>query len=155
VGAVEIVRWTEVGLPDDVEDLTAEAAAAGYAWAAGFGADWRARPFVDQGEALYLARQHGALLAMAVLSADPFVDDRETGRLRYIYVREAARRQGLAERFVSLCLERARGRWQRLRLHTDNPRAAALYERRGFRRSADDPRATHVLDGPAMIRAES
>ena len=142
----EIVRWTEPGLPDDVEALIADAAAEGIVWAADFPADWRARPFLEECEALFLARDGGALLAMAVLSADPFVGDGETGRLRYIYVREAARRRGLAERFVTLCLERARGRWRRLRLHTDNPRAAALYERYGFRPSGEDPCATHVLD---------
>ena len=146
----DIVRWTGRALPDGVEALCRDAAAEGYAWAADFPADWRRRPFLEEGEALYLARDGGAsndgsLAAMAVLSADPFVDDPETGRLRYIYVRGSARRQGLAERFVRLCLERARGRWQRLRLHTDSPRAAALYERHGFRPSDADPRATHVL----------
>lgn len=141
-----IVRWAEPALPDGVEALIADATAEGFAWAAGFPADWRARPFLEEGEALFLARDGGALAAMAVLSADPFVANGETGRLRYIYVRGAARRRGLAERLVILCLERARGRWGRLRLHTDNPNAAALYERHGFRPSGEDPRATHVLD---------
>jgi GNAT superfamily N-acetyltransferase len=146
---VEILRWSERALPADIEPLCAEAAAAGYAWSADFPADWGRRPFLDEGEALFLAREDGELLAMAVLSADPFVADDRTGRLRYIFVREAARRRGLAERFVRLCLERARPRWRRLRLHTDNPRAAALYERHGFRPSAVDPRATHVLEMPS------
>jgi hypothetical protein len=63
----------------------------GHAWAANFHAAWRARPFIGEGEALFLAwdgkpRDGKRLLAMAAISADPFVDDATTGRLRFIYM---------------------------------------------------------------------
>jgi ribosomal protein S18 acetylase RimI-like enzyme len=82
---------------------------------------------------------------MAVISADPFVDDATTGRLRFIYIRETARRQGLADRLVRDCLALASGRWRTLRLHTDNVVAARLYERYGFQPFASDPHATHTM----------
>ena len=143
---IEIVRWTRPELPAGLDALVAEAVADGHAWAGDFPPEWARRPLTGEGEALLIARADAEPLAMAVLSADIFLADGETGRLRYIYVRESARRRGLAERFVRECLSRAEGRWRRLRLHTDNPRAAALYERHGFRPSGDDPRATHVRD---------
>jgi ribosomal protein S18 acetylase RimI-like enzyme len=143
-GEPEIVRWTDDALPADVEALVAEAVAEGYDWIGTLPDDWRARPFRDAGEALFLAREGQDLLAMAVISRDPFVADAVTGRLRYIYVRATARRRGLAERFVRACLDRAEGRWRRLRLHTSNSGAAALYARYGFRPDGADPRSTHV-----------
>ena len=144
--AIEIFAWVEAELPPDLDALLAEADATGHDWSTGFLPAWRERPFTEAGEALFLAREDDALLAMAVISADPFVADDATGRLRYIYVREAARRRGLAERLVRHCLARADGRWTRLRLHTDNPLAARLYARYGFRPAPNEPRATHVLD---------
>src|SRR5271169_3789953 len=75
----------------------------------------------------------------------PVVDDPTTGRLRFIYVRQTARRRGIADRMVGDCLALARGRWRTLRLHTDNAFAARLYERHGFQPSASNPRATHTM----------
>lgn len=147
---IEITRWTEPELPAAIEALVREATAEGHDWAADMPPVWRSEPFTGEGEALFLASEDGALLAMAVISADPFVADSRTGRLRFIYVASAARRRGIAEKLVTRCLELARGRWDRLRLHTENAVAAALYKRHGFRPATDEPRATHVLD----LRAE-
>ena len=117
----------------------------GHAWAADFHATWRSRPFTGKGEALFFASEGGHLLAMAAISADPFVSDAVTGRLRFIYVRQTARRRGIADRLVAKCLARGGGRWRRVRLHTDNPAAARLYMRHGFQPSEADPSATHVM----------
>jgi ribosomal protein S18 acetylase RimI-like enzyme len=40
----------------------------------------------------------------------------------------------------------ARGRFDRLQLRTQNPAAAALYERLGFQRRDDIPDSTHLRD---------
>ena len=146
----EVTRWSEPELPACLDILVSEAVSSGHAWASNFHAAWQARPFLGEGEALFLAwdgkpRDGKRLLAMAVISADPFVDDAATGRLRFIYIRQTARRQGIADRLVGDCLALATGRWRTLRLHTDNAVAARLYERYGFRPSGSDPRATHIM----------
>jgi GNAT superfamily N-acetyltransferase len=146
----EVTRWTEPELPACLDVLVSEAVRSGHAWAANFHAAWQARPFTGEGEALFLAwvgkpRDAKRLLAMAAISADPFLDDAATGRLRFIYVRQTARRQGIADRLVGDCLALARGRWRTLRLHTDNAVAARLYARYGFQQSGADPRATHIM----------
>ena len=146
----EVTRWSEPELPACLDILVSEAVSSGHAWASNFHAAWQARPFLGEGEALFLAwdgkpRDGKRLLAMAVISADPFVDDAATGRLRFIYIRQTARRQGIADRLVGDCLALATGRWRTLRLHTDNAVAARLYERYGFRPSGSDPRGTHPM----------
>jgi hypothetical protein len=142
---MDLIRWTGSGLPAGIDELLSEALQSGETWISTFESDWHARPFLEDGEALFLALKAQAPLAMAVLSADPFVDDPTVGRLRYIYVRKAARRHGIGEMLLGACLARARGYWRILRLHTENAVAARMYERRGFRPFAGDDRATHVL----------
>ena len=141
----EVTRWSEPELPPCLDKLVSEAVSSGHAWASEFQATWMSRPFTDEGEALLLASEGNRLLPMAAITADPFVDDPTTGRLRFIYVRQTARRRGIADRMVGDCLALARGRWRTLRLHTDNAFAARLYERHGFHRSGSDPRATHTM----------
>jgi GNAT superfamily N-acetyltransferase len=142
---LEVTRWSESEMPACLDILLSEAVRSGHAWASNFHAAWRSRPFISEGEALFLAWGGKRLLAMAAISADPFVDDATTGRLRFIYVRQTARRQGIADRLVGDCLALARGRWRTLRLHTDNAVAARLYERYGFQPSGSDPHATHTM----------
>jgi GNAT superfamily N-acetyltransferase len=147
---LEVTRWSEPDLPACLDILVSEAVRSGHAWASNFHAAWQSRPFTGEGEALFLVwdgkpRDGKRLLAMAVISADPFVNDATTGRLRFIYVRQTARRQGIADRLVGDCLALATGRWRTLRLHTDNAVAARLYERYGFQPSGSDPRATHIM----------
>ena len=146
VGDLTLVRWRDPALPPGLTALIAEAEAAGIGWIADFAPEWRRRPFLDAGEALFLAFDGERPVAMAVLSLDPHTADRETGRLRYIFVGAAARGRGLLRRFVDLCLARGRGRWRRLRLHTDNLTAARVYEGYGFAATATELRSTHVLE---------
>lgn len=123
----------------------AEAVTTGYVWASTFDHEWTTRPFVGDGEGLFLALVDDDPVAMAAISIDPFTLDRDTGRLRYIYVRDGFRRRGIAEHLLRACLASGRDRWLRLRLHTDNDAAARLYESYGFARSTADAHATHIL----------
>lgn len=67
------------------------------------------------------------------------------GRVRHLYVLAAYRRLGAGRQLVEQVLDAARGRFERLRLSTQNPAAARLYERLGFeRRAAADH--THLLE---------
>lgn len=140
----EVIRWGNATLPEGLPRLLAEAAATGVAWMADFTADWHRGPFLDAGEGLFLVRLDDQPVAMAVISADPHVPDTDTGRLRYIYVAHAMRGRGLLRVLVDACLDRAASRWRRLRLHTDNPVAARIYESYGFVAVRDEVRSTHV-----------
>jgi GNAT superfamily N-acetyltransferase len=140
-----VTRWSESDLAAGVDILVAEAVHSGHAWASNFHPAWRSRPFTGEGEALFLAWDGKRFLAMAAISADRFVNDATTGRLRFIYVRQTARRQGIADRLVGDCLALATERWRTLRLHTDHAVAARLYERYGFEPSGSDPYATHAM----------
>ncbi len=106
--------------------------------------EWNAQPFLADGEGLFLAFAAGHLVATAAIRADPYTGDHTTGHICYIYVRHVARRRGLAEHLLRVCLARGRDRWRVLRLHTDNPVAARLYEAYGFAPSRTERRATHV-----------
>lgn len=145
VAGVGFLQWRDPTLPAAVAALMQEAVATGHLWAATFDHEWTTRPFVGDGEGLFLALADQDPVAMAVVSADPFTSDRDTGRLRYIYVRHDFRRRGIAEHLLRACLARGRDRWRHLRLQTDNDAAARLYESYGFVRSTGDARATHRL----------
>jgi len=71
---------------------------------------------------------------------------RGIGRVRHLYVLSAYRRLGIGEQLVEEIIGAARGWFDRLRLRTGNPKAARLYERMGFRPSADVAHCTHVMD---------
>jgi ribosomal protein S18 acetylase RimI-like enzyme len=144
-----IADWTDPVLPASLGVLAAEAVAAGYTWMGGFATSWAERPFLERGEGLFLAMEGDRVLAMAVISRDPYVADQRTGRLRFIYVIESARRRGIAEALVRACLERGAGHWPVITLHTDNPKAAALYARYGFEEIAGGVRSTHQRVGDA------
>ena len=70
---------------------------------------------------------------MGGLSIDPYLDDDSAARLRHVYVRSEYRRRGLAVTIVDRCLAQAgtAGSFNRVRLRTFNPAAAALYEALG------------------------
>ena len=59
-----------------------------------------------------------------------------SGRVRHLTCCSASRRLGVGEQLVARVIDAARGRFGRLRLSTQNPAAARLYERMGFSRSA-------------------
>jgi GNAT superfamily N-acetyltransferase len=143
---LELVRWTDPGhLPSSLQALISEAVHGGHEWVSNLEEAWLQRPFIDPGEALFFTFKNVQVVAMAAISADPFVSDPAVGRLRFVYVREIARRRGIGERLLDECLALAKGHWQTLRLHTSNEVAARMYERRGFLPISGDPRVTHIM----------
>jgi ribosomal protein S18 acetylase RimI-like enzyme len=143
-----ITRWSDPSLLSELEGLLAEAQEAGVHWMERFAPEWQRRPFLDQGEGLFLAMRGDVPAAMAVISKDGLAPDPDTGRLRYIFVSTATRRQGMAEALVRAALEVADQRWRRVTLHTDNPVAAALYLRHGFTLIDGTARTTHERLNP-------
>lgn len=144
--ATPITRWQASTLPDGYAVFAEEARTTGHEFIDRLAEAWAARPFLDEGEGLFVAQDDGQLAATAAISADPVLTDGATGRLRFVYVREAFRGRGLAEALVRACLARAGRRWRRIELHTGNPVAARLYLRNGFVPLAEPGRSTHRLD---------
>jgi GNAT superfamily N-acetyltransferase len=108
-------------------------------WASG------ANRFDRPGEALFAARVDGRLVGVCGLNVDPYSAEPRLGRVRHLYVLSAHRRSGIGRQLVAEVIAAARGRFDHLRLSTENPVAARFYERLGFR-SAEAAHCTHVLD---------
>lgn len=127
--------------------LAAEARSEGYRFVDRLETEWRsgANRFEAPGECLLGIATADDLLAVGGINVDPFLQDGQTGRLRHLYVRTGRRRQGAGGLLVATLVTAARTHFMRIRLRTDNPEAARLYERAGFR-ATDSSDATHVAD---------
>src|SRR5262245_1997437 len=108
-------------------------------WASG------ANRFSGTGEVLLGCLVEGRLAGLCGLVRDPYRDQDGVGRLRHLYVLPEHRGHGIGTALTTRVVELAKGSFQVLRLRTDTARAAALYERLGFRKESGDPSCTHVL----------
>jgi ribosomal protein S18 acetylase RimI-like enzyme len=139
--------------PASLHRVVAEGLAQDHAFLRAVSAQWDdpSGPYSSPAAVFMVAFAEGAAgpwtdaVGLAGVVADPYLQDPRTGRLKHVYVSPAWRRRGLAEALVVACIARARGSYDRLRLRTDNPAAARLYERHGFEPRADEPESTHVL----------
>jgi GNAT superfamily N-acetyltransferase len=120
-------------LPFDFPELIAEAERQGHEFVRRFFANWQAgsERFAGPGEGIFAAYLGHKLVGIAGIAVDPYVKDSNIGRIRHVFVRRAARREGVASALVATCLERGR-RFRAIRLRTRNPDAARIYERFGF-----------------------
>lgn len=126
-------------------ELISDAVAEGYGWVGALATAWSEDRFLGPGVGLFVAYHNDEPFGIAAVTRDPRASDDRTGRLRFVYVAESARGAGVAQALLDACLSRATERWSLLRLHTDNPIAARMYEARGFVRAEADPTTTHVL----------
>jgi GNAT superfamily N-acetyltransferase len=106
----------------------------------------RTNRFDRPGEALFAALAAGRLVGVCGLNVDPYAGDDRVGRVRHLYVLTSSRGRGVGRRLVARVIERARGRFDGLRLRTTNPAAASLYMAMGFRPSGEEREFTHVLE---------
>ncbi len=142
IPALRIVPLTV--LPEGFATLRAESQREGFHMLARMGAEWEAgtNRFALEGECLLGAFREKALVGCGGLNRDPYRLDRETGRLRRIYVAPAARRQGVASALLEALEAAARGHFTCLRLRTETEEAGFFYLRHGYRPVADET-ATH------------
>jgi GrpB-like predicted nucleotidyltransferase (UPF0157 family) len=108
-------------------------------WASG------ANRFDRPGEALFGAWVGEHLVGVCGLNVDPYAESNRIGRVRRLYVLTAQRRRGVGRRLVMEVIAAARGRFDCLRLRTNNPEAARLYEAIGFARSVGARDHTHAM----------
>ena len=140
-------------LAHDYAPLRAEALQEGHQFIETLIVEWISgkNRFAVPGEALCGSIQHGLLIAVGGLTCDPFLHRPEIGRIRRVFVRPGWRKQGLGAAMVSWLLNHARSQFECVRLRTDNPAAARLYERLGFLPIAD-PHATHMFNFDEKFR---
>jgi len=140
-------RISTIQLPfPGFDELRADARTEGYRFIDRLADDWEsgANRFDAPGETLCGCAENGLLVAVGGLNRDPFADGADTGRIRRVYVRPNFRRQGIGRALVAALIDQGRGRFQILRLRTDNAGAARLYEQLGFE-PVEEERVTHIL----------
>ena len=109
-----------------------------------------ANRFDRPGEALFGARSAGRLLGVCGLNIDPYAGHEHIGRVRHLYVLSAFRRRGVGQQLVLRVIQDAHGRFDELRLRTNNRAAARLYERLGFRPCDEGGDYTHLAKLAAL-----
>jgi GNAT superfamily N-acetyltransferase len=137
-----------IGAPADcLGALIAESQRNGHAFVRRLSEDWAAgaNRFDRPGEALLIARLAGEIVGVCGLNVDPYAGGPAVGRVRHLYVLAAARRHGVGGDLVTAIVQAARARFDVLRLRTNNPAAARLYERLGFRATPDLADCSHVM----------
>ena len=110
--------------------------------------DWNsgANRFERPAEAIFVAEIDRRVIGVCGLNVDCYTTEPRTGRVRHLYVLSEFRRQGAGTRLVHEAVAAARGNFDRLRLRTNDPQAAAFYEQLGFQPTFGVPDCTHVLD---------
>ena len=128
--------------------LVAESEGAGYRFVRRLADEWAGgtNRFDRPGEALFAAWVDDRLIGACGLNVDPYPQAPGVGRVRHLYVLTDYRRSGVGRRLVEQVLDTARGRFDRLRLSTQNPDAARLYERLGFERHLGAADHTHLME---------
>ena len=131
-----------------LDALVAESEAEGLRFVRRLVEEWAsgANRFDRPGETLLVARQAGQIVGVCGLNEDPYAGAPRIGRVRHLYVRRSVRRLGVGRALLGEVLRAAGGSFDHLRLRTENPVAAALYEGLGFRRTTGAAGCSHLLE---------
>jgi ribosomal protein S18 acetylase RimI-like enzyme len=130
--------------------LVAESEETGYRFLRRLIDDWEsgANRFRRPGEALFaaLAGDRGdRIIGVCGLNIDPYLSEGRVGRVRHLYVAIDFRRRGIGRQLVAEVVEAARGKFDLLRLRTDDAAAALFYEKIGFQACSGVRDCTHIL----------
>ncbi|PYN90850.1 MAG: GNAT family N-acetyltransferase [Candidatus Rokuibacteriota bacterium] len=134
--------------PERVRDLLADSEAAGSRIVRRLVDEWadQTNRFDRPGEALFAARVAGRLVGVCGLNVDPYAGAPRAGRVRHLYVLTSFRGRGVGRQLVAHVIDSAGGRFDTLRLRTNNEAAARLYAAMGFRPRTESGEFTHVLE---------
>ena len=130
VGALDAMTILPCRDPAHLARLVPLAAAEGFGHLARLVAEWTdgTNRFEGDGELLLAVEVEGRVVACGGFTGPSAT----LGRIRRLYVDPAARCRGVGMALVAALIERARGRFAGLVLHTDDSSAAHLYERLEF-----------------------
>jgi len=139
------IEQIELPLPG-MEQLQREALDEGHKFIERLVEEWSTgeNRFDAPGEILCGHIAQGLLVAVGGLNRDPFATVPGVGRIRRVYVGPAWRNQGIGETLTRTLVENARKNFWCVRLRTENPGAARLYERIGFSISPG-ANVTHIM----------
>jgi len=149
--AIRIARID--ALPEQFEDLAADALGGGQRMLEVLREDWQAGTlrFDGLGDALLAAHVGSALVGVCALTRDPYLPQDRVGRVRRLYVLRAARRCGIGRALVQAVVAQAAGcRYPRLRVRAPVS-AFGFYESCGFLRAVGERSATHVHPLPDPV----
>ena len=134
-------------LPEDVGPLLRVSRGEGHDLVERLVDDWEdgSNRFDRPGEVALEALLGSRLVGVGGLNQDPYLDDPTVGRIRHVYVSPDARGLGVGRVLVMTLVERARGRFSRVRLRAGPAGASGFYLRLGFEETPDEPDATHQL----------
>jgi predicted acetyltransferase len=107
--------------------------------------------FDKPGEALYLARIDNEIAGIGGLNQDPYIKDKDFGRVRHLYVLRKFRRRGVGKAILSEIINEAIKHYKILGLRTYNDVAGEMYCSNGFIKGDKFERMTHYL----MLKTES
>lgn len=144
---LQIVRLSEA-LPDDMPALQAEAAAEGYRFVEGILEEWNAGRYEsgDDRNALFALYHDGTLAAIGAVTPDPYDPAPDLLRIRHVYVRPAARREGVGRTLASALIQQGLALAPRLSLNAADAGASAFWEAMGFRSDSSGTRRSHLLE---------
>lgn len=130
-----------------VEALLPESKASGYDFIQRTIDDWNsgANQFSKPGEKLFGLTLAMELIGIGGLNCDPYIHDRNIGRVRHLYIKEAYRRKGYATLLMNKIINEAKNHYTVLRLFTDNPDASQFYINLGFK-NINEPKVSHILN---------
>jgi GNAT superfamily N-acetyltransferase len=135
-------------LPQALAALIAQSESEGWRFVRRLADEWAAgiNRFDRPGETLFAAQVEESFVGVCGLNVDPYAGHQTTGRIRRLYVLPEYRGQGVGSRLLQVVLAAADGRFQQLRVRTENPEAGRLYEGFGFHSVVGASDCTHSLD---------
>jgi GNAT superfamily N-acetyltransferase len=144
--SVTVSRLDEIG-SGILDALVLESEGEGWHFLRRLADEWRdgSNRFDQPGEGLFAAWSGGSAVGVCGLNADPYIRDLAIGRVRRLYVGKAYRGIGIGCQLVETVVRAAKSRFRILRLRTENPDAARLYQSLGFAMLVGVPDCTHTL----------
>jgi GNAT superfamily N-acetyltransferase len=129
-----------------LECLVVESTADGYGFVQRTIEEWRSgkNRFSKNVEKLWGIIIDDELIGLGGLNQDPFFDESTVGRVRHVYVSRKYRGLGFSKVLMATIIDEAKGQFKTLRLSTNNPIAASLYESIGFKK-IDGYKVTHQI----------
>lgn len=102
--------------------------------------------FKNKGELLYFAYIKGKVVGVCGINNDPYLNDKDFGRVRHLYVLKNYRGAGLANLLLDNVVKNSKKHFKTFTLRTFNEIASNLYCKYGFTKKEKYESVTHYLE---------